>query len=135
MLTWEYPVVGTVPARLERVLAQTILCSVCYGTGSDPKTSPRVRCRACGGSGLTPAPDGLAHIADNPKHWLNRAEEMRSLAENMRDQGAKAILLHMARDHEEIAARIEKRLNPAGPQNGKHLKPILLNKSRGERVA
>jgi len=45
-------------------MVKAILCPACYGTGSDPKTSPRVRCKACGGSGLTPAPEPLTHIAE-----------------------------------------------------------------------
>jgi hypothetical protein len=104
-------------------VVKAILCRACYGTGFDPKAAERERCGTCGGSGLTAAPHALRHVADDPRHWLNRAEEMRSLAEDMRDQGAKAIMLRMATDQEEIAARIEKRLNPAGPKNAEMAKP------------
>ena len=98
-------------------MVKAILCPACYGTGSDPKTSPRVRYKTCGGSGLTPAPEPLASVAYDPRHWLNRAEEMRSLAADMRDDGAKAMMLRMAQDYEKIAARIENSLNATGPRD------------------
>ena len=90
----------------------TVLCAGCYGTGFDPSRAPRQRCRACGGSGLSPAPERLIRLSNNPEHWLNRAEEMRTLADDMHDASAKEMMLRMALDYEKIAARIENNLNP-----------------------
>jgi hypothetical protein len=36
----------------------------------------------------------------------------------MHDEGAKSMMLHMARDYDEIAARVEKRINEARHQPG-----------------
>ena len=54
---------------------------------------------------LSPAPERLIRLSDNPKHWLNRAENKRSLADDMRDARAKERMLRMALDYEKIAAR------------------------------
>ena len=93
-------------------MATAILCAGCYGTGTDPKSYLQVRCRTCGGSGLTPASGTLKDIAYDPRHWLNRAEEMRSLAEDMRNEKTKAMMLRMAEDYEKMAARIENSSKP-----------------------
>jgi len=53
-------------------------------------------------------------MAYDTRHWQNRAEEMRSLAEDMRDEGAKAMMLRMAVDYENMAARIENSKPAAG---------------------
>jgi len=95
-------------------MATAILCDGCHGTGTDPKSYIQVRCRTCGGSGLTPASGALKKMAYDPRHWQNRAEEMRSLAEDMRDEGSKAIMLRMALDYENMAARIENSKPAAG---------------------
>ena len=92
-------------------MTKAILCHACYGTGFDLTISRRVRCKVCGGSGLIKTANTLTRIADNPKHWQNRAEELRSLAQAMHDEGARSMMLRMARDYDDIAARVEKRIN------------------------
>jgi hypothetical protein len=76
-----------------------------------------MRCDICGGSGLTKAA-GMANVADNPKHWQNRAEVARNLAEDLRDEDAKSMMLRNARDYDTIVARVDKRINQAKPRRG-----------------
>ena len=94
------------------VVVKVILCQFCAGTGFWPKKSQRVRCEFCGGSGLTSAPENLTSILHDPKHWWNRAEEVRSLADDMRDETSKSMMLRIAEGYEQIATRIENRLRP-----------------------
>ena len=42
---------------------------------------------------------------DNPKHWAQRAAEMRSLAEQMNDQQSREAMLRIAEDYEKLARR------------------------------
>jgi hypothetical protein len=51
---------------------------------------------------------------NDPKHWRDRAEEARVLAEQMTDQQSKKKMLRMADDYEELARRAEKRLRERG---------------------
>jgi hypothetical protein len=51
----------------------------------------------------------LHHISD-PKHWLDRAAEMRALAETMMaDVETKATMLRLADDYDKLADRAAQR--------------------------
>ncbi len=45
--------------------------------------------------------------AFDPKHWKDRADEMRALAEDMKDQTARVIMLQIARDYDRLAERAQ----------------------------
>jgi len=49
---------------------------------------------------------------NDPEHWRGRAEEMRRLAEDMKDAATKEMMLRIARDYEKLAARAEERSRP-----------------------
>jgi len=44
---------------------------------------------------------------DNPEYWRFRAEEVRTIADDMRDGDPKAIMLRIAEDYERIAKLVE----------------------------
>ena len=50
-----------------------------------------------------------AHILDDPKHWRDRAEEVRTLAEQMSDPETRRIMRGIADDYEKLAKRAEQR--------------------------
>jgi hypothetical protein len=50
----------------------------------------------------------LSFIND-PNHWRDRAEEARTLAQQMNDEDTKAAMLRIAKDYERLAARAEQR--------------------------
>ena len=52
----------------------------------------------------------MPDIIHDPDHWRQRAEEMRTIAEDMRDLIARATMLHIAEDYERLARRAEERL-------------------------
>jgi hypothetical protein len=47
---------------------------------------------------------------NNPEHWRARAEETRSMAEGIGDLMAKATLLRVAAEYEQLALQAESRL-------------------------
>ena len=46
---------------------------------------------------------------DDPEYWRFRAEEVRTIAEDMREGEPKTIMLRIAEDYERIAVHAEKR--------------------------
>ena len=42
-------------------------------------------------------------ILDNPEHWQERAEEARSIAEQLSDPESKRMMLRIAEDYERLA--------------------------------
>ena len=50
---------------------------------------------------------------NDPKHWRDRAEEARAVAEEMTDPDSKRKMLRITDDYEELARRAEKRLRDA----------------------
>jgi hypothetical protein len=46
----------------------------------------------------------------DPEHWRKRAEDMRTLADQMNDKDSKQMMLGIAEDYEKLAKRAEERL-------------------------
>jgi hypothetical protein len=46
---------------------------------------------------------------DDPAHWLEKADEARTKAEEMRDAQAREMMLRVVREYEELAKRAELR--------------------------
>jgi hypothetical protein len=52
---------------------------------------------------------------NDPKHWRDRAEEDRTLAEQMTDETSKQMMLRIAADYETLAERAELRAQGGSP--------------------
>jgi hypothetical protein len=50
-----------------------------------------------------------SHIFDDPKHWRQRAEQARALAEKMSDPASREMMVGIAKDCERLAERAEQR--------------------------
>lgn len=48
-------------------------------------------------------------FVNDPEHWRRRAEEMRVLAEDMKDDYSKTVMLSIVMDYEKLAKRAEER--------------------------
>jgi hypothetical protein len=59
-------------------------------------------------------PDSLL---DNPAHWQERAEEARSIAEQMSDPDSKRMMLRIAEDYERLAAHARRRMKGSAAQS------------------
>jgi len=57
-------------------------------------------------------PMATSFVSDT-KHWRDRAEEARILAEAMRDEVSKQTMLRIAADYERLALRAEQHLSLA----------------------
>ena len=49
------------------------------------------------------------HILDDPQHWLDRAEEMRRLAEEMGDPETRRMMISVAEGYDKLARRAQER--------------------------
>jgi hypothetical protein len=56
-------------------------------------------------------------ILDNPEHWQERAEEARSIAEQMSDPDSKQMMLRIAEDYERLAVHARRRMKGSGAQS------------------
>jgi hypothetical protein len=52
-------------------------------------------------------------VLDNPQHWRQRAEEARSIAEQLPDPESRGAMLRIAEDYERLADHAERRAKRA----------------------
>ena len=52
------------------------------------------------------------HFINEPEHWRKRAEEARTLADQMNDPQSRQAMLRIATDYDHLARRAEARTKP-----------------------
>jgi hypothetical protein len=62
----------------------------------------------------------VSHFINEPDHWLARAKEARTLANQMDDLESKDAMLRIAEDYERLAKRAEDRTMGRLPSWTKH---------------
>jgi len=50
-----------------------------------------------------------ASFINEPEHWRHRAEEIRTLADGMKDEISRQMMLRIAQDYDRLAQRAEER--------------------------
>ena len=60
---------------------------------------------------------------NDPEHWRNRAEQARTLANQMTDEVSKQTMLRIAADYDRLAERAALRAQGASPQPPKGSSP------------
>jgi hypothetical protein len=54
-----------------------------------------------------------SHFINEPEHWRKRAEEARTLADQMNDPQSKQAMLRIATDYDRLATRAAARTKPS----------------------
>jgi hypothetical protein len=81
-----------------------VLCVVCGGDGQLLMDGNRIRCPACGGSGIMRTTKAAEKsLSNSAKRWHRRAEEMRTLADVTIEPDMRRILLKLATDFDLMA--------------------------------
>jgi hypothetical protein len=55
-----------------------------------------------------------SHILNDPKHWHQRAEEARCLAEQMNDSQSRQMMIRIAADYDQLAKHAQQRVRARG---------------------
>ena len=63
----------------------------------------------------------MPNSINDPKHWHDRAAEMRALSDNIKDVRARAMMLKLAEDYDTLADRAEARSDGKHPKQPKEI--------------